>query len=224
MVQELRKECLKAIIDCDRASVDEMIEAWALKNGYENVVEQILEPVMEELGEMWNVQRDVTFAQAYVSATIAEDILLKVLKHKGAVNTKKSKGTIILGNIEDDFHSIGRRLVGIFLMTAGWRIVDLGNDVTPVEFVNRAIEEDAKIIAVSAMMYTTAQNIKRLREEIDQRGMKGKIQLAVGGAVFNLRISLCKEVGGDGVSRNAVDVGALMDRLWEQAIKAGESQ
>lgn len=223
MYSNIQRDCLAAIINSDREAASALVEEWAEVNGYENVVEKILEPILEELGNMWTVQRDVSFAQVYVSATIAEDIILKVLKHREFSEYPEYKGVIVLGNIEDDFHSLGRRLVGIFLMSAGWKIIDLGNDITPKEFVDKAVETDAKIIAVSAMMYTTAQNIKKLRKEIDDRGYKNKIQLAVGGAVFNLRQELWKEVGGDGISRNAVDVGELMDKLMINAVKEGDA-
>lgn len=73
------------------------------------------------------------------------------------------------------------------------------------------------MIGVSAMMYTTALNIKSLRAEIDRRGLTGKIQLAVGGAVFVLRPDLVDEIGGDGTARNAMAAPALFDDLWEKA-------
>ncbi len=133
--------------------------------------------------------------------------------HEQAV--PQSKGTAIIGNVEDDYHSLGRKLVGIFLLTAGWKVVDLGNDVAPATFVDAAIENKARIIGVSAMMFTTAQNILSLRKEIDQRGLKNKIKLAVGGAVFKIRPDLVSEVGGDGTAANAIDAPALFEKLTE---------
>lgn len=224
MYEEIRGRCLAAILDSDREFANSIIDEWAQINGYENVLIHVLEPVLEELGNMWTVQKGVSFAQVYVSATIAEDIIMKVL-HNRSVNVSPSyKGTLVLGNIEDDFHSLGRKLVGIFLMSAGWQVIDLGNDVTPKEFVDTAVAHNAKIIIASAMMYTTAQNIKKLRSEIDTRGYKDDIKLAVGGAVFNLRKELWLEVGADGTSRNAIDVGELIEKLFGSFIKAGEGQ
>lgn len=222
MYTEIQKKCLDAIMDSDRELAGILIDEWAAENGYENVVVNVLEPILDKLGDMWMTQKDVSFAQVYVSATIAEDIFLKVLEHRPKTEKTEYKGTIVLGNIEDDFHSLGRRLVSIFLMSDGWEIIDLGNDVTAKEFVDAAVSNNVKIIAVSAMMYTTAQNIKKLRTEINDRGYKGKIQLAVGGAVFNLRHDLWEEVGADGTSRNAIDVGTLMGRLMEKSLEEGD--
>ncbi len=218
MQTEIHSQLMQAVLDSDRDEANAIIDQWAETNGYESALVDILEPVLEELGNMWAIQKDVTFAQVYVSATIAEDIILKVFDKRVGNYVSEGKGTIVLGNVEDDYHALGRRLVGIFLMSNGWRVVDLGIDVTAEEFVDSAITEDAHVIAASAMMYTTAVNIKKIRQEIDRRGYTGKIMLAVGGAVFNLRHDLWKEVGADGTSRNAIDVGVLMAKLQSQAI------
>jgi methylmalonyl-CoA mutase cobalamin-binding domain/chain len=118
-----------------------------------------------------------------------------------------------MGNIEDDYHSLGRKLVTIFLRTAGWRVIDLGNDVRAEEFVDAAVANEAKIIGVSAMMLTTAKNIRNVRHEIDSRGFSGSIKLAVGGAIFKMRPELVVEVGGDGTVASAVDAPRLMAQL-----------
>ena len=73
-----------------------------------------------------------------------------------------SKGNVVIGNIEDDYHSLGRKLIGIFLKSSGWTVYDLGNDVLSEEFIEKALETKSRVIGVSAMMYTTAKNIRKL--------------------------------------------------------------
>jgi len=150
-----------------------------------------------------------------VSATIAEDIILKVLREQPVTEAVKNTHIVILGNIEDDFHSLGRRLISIFLSSSGWKVVDLGNDITAEEFVDAAVKENAKIIMVSAMMYTTAKKIITVREEINRRGLQGKIALAIGGAIFNLREGLWKKVGADGTAKNVIEARALATKLYD---------
>jgi len=128
------------------------------------------------------------------------------------------KGTVVIGNIEEDFHALGRRMVGTFLRAEGWIVHDLGNDVPAKEFVDKALEVGARVIGVSAMMMTTALNIRRVRQEIDSRGLTGRIQLAVGGAVFCVSPGLVDEVGGDGTAANALAASGLFDRLWRESI------
>jgi methylmalonyl-CoA mutase cobalamin-binding domain/chain len=114
-------------------------------------------------------------------------------------------------------------MVGIFLQTAGWQVYGLCIDVTAEEFVEKALEVDARVIGASAMIYTTAVNIKKLRDEIDRRGLKGHVQLAVGCVVFKLRPELVAEVGGDGTTASAVNAPALFEELWHAFSESSSS-
>jgi len=114
-------------------------------------------------------------------------------------------------------------MVGIFLQTAGWQVHDLGIDITAEEFIEKALEVEARVIGASAMIYTTAINIKKLRDELDQRGLADRIQLAVGGAVFKLRPELIKEVGGDGSADSAINAPALFESLWNASVEKEDS-
>jgi methylmalonyl-CoA mutase cobalamin-binding domain/chain len=132
------------------------------------------------------------------------------------------KGPVILGNIEDDCHPLGRKIVASFLRLNGWDVRDLGIDVEAEALVDEAERVGAKVIGVSAMLFTTANNIRKVRQEIDRRGLTGKIMLAVGGTVFQLRPELVEEVGGDGSAPNAFAAVGLFERLLKQAEEGGE--
>lgn len=217
-IRDIRNDVIEKIRAADREGVNALLDAWAQKHGYENLFTKILEPVLALIGEEWRISESFSLAHAYVAAKVTEDMLQKI-GAKNQETTQPTKGPVIIGNIEGDFHSLGRKMVGTFLRARGWIIYDLGNDVLPAEFVDKAEEVNARVIGVSAMIMTTARNIRKLREEIDRRGLTGKIQLAVGGAVFNVYPGLVEEVGGDGTASNAFFVPSLFDRLWEKSIK-----
>lgn len=209
--EEARKILLAAILSGDRQKANDLIETWAGKTLYRRAIIEVLEPVLEEIGTLWSFEK-ISLAAGYLAGKIAEDTLLKALQ--GQETQPEIKGPVVIGNVEDDYHLMGRKFVGIFLRTAGWQVIDLGNDVLAEDFVRAAIDHDARIIGASAMMFTTAENIKKIREEIDRRGLTGKIMLAVGGAVFKIRPELVAEVGGDGTAANAVEAPKLFERLW----------
>ena len=166
--------------------------------------------------EKWE-KEGTSLAQGYIAAKIAEDVLKKLAAERTYSVTPKLKGPIVIDNIEDDTHSLGRKMVMTFMETDGWEVYDMGNDVLADEFVDKAVDIGAKVIGISAMMYTTAKNIEKVRQEIDKRNLTGKIQLAVGGAVFVLRPELVDEVGGDGTARNAMEAPKLFENLWKKA-------
>jgi methanogenic corrinoid protein MtbC1 len=202
----------------DRVGANALLDAWASEHGDERLLAEVLDPTLLRIGEEWRSSETFTLAQVYVAAKVTEDVLGKIAaRRKSPSGDRPPKGPVVIGNIEDDFHALGRRMVGTFLRTDGWIVHDLGNDVPAAVFVDRAQEVGARVIGVSAMMMTTARNIKRLREEIDRRGLAGRMQLAVGGAVFRVCPGLSEEVGGDGTAPDALGAAGLFDRLWEQS-------
>ena len=214
VIEEIRDRLLSTIMDGDRDLAVDMVRDWALANSYEDAIQQILEPVMETIGKDWGDSEKVSLGQGYVLGKVVEDIFkqaARIRSQKGL--PAQEKGPVVIGNILDDNHSLGRKLVKIFLQLEGWKVYDLGNDVTADEFVDKALEVKAPVIAASAMMLRTALNIKQLRAEIDKRKLRDKIKLAVGGAVFCQRPELVDEVGGDGTAYNAIGVCELMEKL-----------
>jgi len=223
MTTSTHDRLISAMLDADRFLANKLVDDWAIVHGYERALIEVVNPVLEKIGEMWSGTGEFSLAQGYVAGKIGEDILIKVAASKDkSVEEMETKGPVVIGNIEDDYHPLGRKMVVAFLRVAGWRIYDMGNDVMSKEFVDKALEVGARVIGASAMMYTNAMNIRKLREEIDNRGLTGYLQLAVGGAVFKLRPELEEEVGGDGTAKSATNAPALMEKLWNNSIKKGE--
>lgn len=217
VTQDWTDRLLTIMLASDRSEATALLDA-ALAAGVPpmQVISDILDPALVRLGNKWE-QEILSLAQGFVAAKIAEDIMLRCMPEH-TIHTPK--GVVVIGNIEDDFHSLGRRIVTLFLTAAGWEVHDLGNDVPAEQFIDKALEVGALVVAASAMMQTTALNIRKLRELIDRRGLQQRIKLAVGGAVFNWRPELVDEVGGDGTARNATGADELCMRL-QAAAQAG---
>lgn len=209
-----QKQILSRFIDDgekDKA-IKQLIE-WSNEIGFKKVINEVLEPQLEELGQRW-MKGELSLAHGYVSGKIAEEFYLIASENKEFMEaSRQNKGTVVLGNIEDDFHPLGRKLVSIFAKSAGWNIIDLGNDVMAETFVEEAIKANAHIIAISAMMFTTAKNIIKVREELIKQQPNTKIKIAVGGAIFKLRPELVSKFNADGTADNAIDAPALFDSL-----------
>ena len=184
---ERQKILANLIGEGEKEKAVKVLTEWSSHSNFKEVIFSVLEPMLVEWGRLW-MQGRLSLAHGYLSGKVAEEFYLIASKDEAFSSTKSQpKGTIVLGNIEDDFHPLGRRLVNIYSQAAGWKIIDLGNDVPAELFVEKAIENDADIIAVSAMMFTTAKNIIKVRNHLDKQPLTSKIKLAVGGAVFKLR-------------------------------------
>ena len=216
---DIQRSLIESIRVADRQDASALLDAWGAEHGYERLLADVLDPMLILIGEEWLSAGTFTLAQAYVAAKVTEDALSRIAElRKTPSEGRPPKGPVVIGNIQEDFHSLGRRMLGIFLSADGWMVHDLGTDVPAAEFVDKAVEVGARVIGASAMMLTTARNIRLLREEIDRRGLTGKIRLAVGGAVFLVCPGLDKEVGGDGTARTAIEAAGLFDRLWQESV------
>ncbi len=219
---DIQQSLIERIRLADRQGAVALLDKWAVEHGYERLIADVLDPALILIGEEWCADETFTLAQVYIAAKVTEDVLGRVASMRELPSEgRPPKGPVVIGNIEEDFHSLGRRMVGTFLRAEGWVVHDLGNDVPATAFVDKALEVGARVIGVSAMMMTTARNIGRVRDEIDSRGLTGRIQLAVGGAVFRVCPGLVAEVGGGGTASNALAAPGLFDRLWEQSVRKG---
>jgi len=221
---DIRNLLIEKICQGDRIGADLLLERYASEYGYERLLTEIVEPILTVIGEEWSSSETFTLSQMYVAAKVTEDVLNKIAEQRKISSGGHSrKRPAVIGNIEDDFHALGRELVGIFLRTEGWDVYDLGNDVPAEVFIDKAQEIGARVIGVSALMTATARKIIKVRKTIDNRGLTGQIQLAVGGAVFRINPDLVKEIGGDGTASNALGVSKLFDSLWERSLREEKS-
>ena len=112
---EIQPQLIEMIANADRAGANRLLEEWMAVHGDERTFLRILGAVLEEVGERWQEREEFSLAQAYVAAKIAEDAMnmLRESSRDRPMVTDRKK-TAVLGNIEDDFHSLGRRMVTTF--------------------------------------------------------------------------------------------------------------
>lgn len=204
----------------DKVKALEFIDECALEKSYDELMKDLVEPALQKFGAQWAKEEDVNLAQGYIAAKISEEVLKRISaeREKSGI-IKVNQGIAVIGNIEDDYHALGRKMIGNFLQSSGWEVHDLGNDVLAEDFVDKAVEVNASVIGVSAMMYTNAQNMIKVRHDLDNRGLSKQIKFAVGGAIFNLRPELVEEVCADGTAPNAMEAVNLFNELSKQGIQ-----
>ncbi|KKG12108.1 dimethylamine corrinoid protein 3 [Methanosarcina sp. 2.H.T.1A.6] len=108
------------------------------------------------------------------------DVLTPEMEKRKSQTTKL--GTVVIGTIEGDIHSIGKDIVASMLNIAGFEVVDLGRDVPIKTFVEKAKELKPDIVASSALMTTTMVNQIQIEEQLKEAGVRDKVKTMVGGA------------------------------------------
>jgi corrinoid protein of di/trimethylamine methyltransferase len=197
MAKKIAKDLLKAEVD-------------PLK-----VINEILSPTMEQIGEKFDkmeifLPELMGAAEAMQSAT---SILMECIK-ESTIERPMMKGKVVLGTVAGDIHEIGKNIVKIMLEVSGFEVVDLGKDVPSMQFIEKAEEVNADVIALSALMTTTMSSQKEVIELLEALGKRQDYVVIIGGAPTSEAWQ--KEIGADGWAESAGGAGKLTTELIEK--------
>ena len=120
-------------------------------------------------------------------------------------------GTVVIGVPEGDTHDIGKGLVKIMLESGNFRVVDIGRDVPLEKFIEAAEEHDAEVIGLSTLMSTTMPKTRRFIEILQERNLRDKYKVIVGGAPVSQEFA--DQIGADGYTESATEVVGLLQDL-----------
>lgn len=138
---------------------------------------------------------------------------INVLKEKIDSHEEDNLATAVIGVVEGDTHDIGKNLVKLMLETAGFKMIDLGKDVPVEKFVDQAIENEADFIMMSTLMTTTMDNMKRVIDILNERGIRDQFKVMIGGGPVSE--SFAKDIGADAYSENATEAVKVAKKLLE---------
>ncbi len=124
---------------------------------------------------------------------------------------RKMLGKVLLGTVQGDIHEIGKSLVGILLVAAGFEVVDLGTGVSAGQFAAEAIGRNADMVGVSALLTHTMQQQRLVVEALEKNGLRSRVKVMVGGAPVTRKWA--EEIGADGYGRDASAAVALAREL-----------
>ncbi|MBN1985225.1 MAG: corrinoid protein, partial [Prolixibacteraceae bacterium] len=147
----------------------------------QKILSEGLMPGMEKVGIKFR-ENKVFVPQVLMSAK-AMSTALNHLKPYFLSGEVKPKGTLIIGTVEGDLHDIGKNLVSMMVEGNGWKVVDLGTDVSAAKFIEALRENHNAIVGLSALLTTTMVNMERITKTIKEAVPGAKV--AIGGAPVN---------------------------------------
>jgi corrinoid protein of di/trimethylamine methyltransferase len=150
---------------------------------------------------------DLVLAGEAMKAVVA--VLDPELARRG--ERRQTLGRVVVGTIKGDIHDIGKTLVGTMLSASGFQVHDLGVDVPPERFAEKAREVGAVIVGVSALLTTTMVNQKLVIEALDDLGLRPNVRVMVGGAPVTR--AFADQIGADGFAEDAIGAVAEATRL-----------
>lgn len=181
------------------------------------IIKGAINPAMDDVGQAFED------GEAYLpelilagdAARAALDLIVPTISaddQEGAV-----QGTVVIGTIFGDAHDIGKNIVSAILAAHGIKIVDLGINVSPKQYIEAALSEDADIIAISSLITTSLPYHREVINTLTDRGERDKFFVIVGGGPVTAEWTT--EIGADGYGRDARDAAIVVTELLEGLAK-----
>ena len=146
-----------------------------------------------------------------IAAASAMREAFKIFEPHLEVTKVQVKAKIVIGSLKGNQQGLGKDVVASVLRAAGFEVYDIGVDVPPERFVEAAVREKADIIAVSVTVSETAKHLTKLVEELNKKGLRGKVRVVIGGTGVSERT--CSEYGLEAYAKDAWDCVKKIERL-----------
>jgi dimethylamine corrinoid protein len=212
---ELYKQLADSVVNMDEEKTIEISQqAISEKLDAYEAIDKGLSAGMERAGKLFDEEE--YFVPELLLCSDAMYAGLDILKPHIETKANDKKHKVVIGVIEGDTHDIGKNLVKIMLETSGFDIVDLGRDVPPSTFAERAIEEKAEIIAISTLMTTTMEGMNEVIEILKKENIRENFKVIVGGGPVSQ--AFADSIGADGYSVNAAAAVILARKLVQQKV------
>ena len=191
-------DIFKAVLAYDEAQAKSLTQAEIdAGSDIETILNDGLISAMDDVGKKFS-EGDL-FVPEMLMAAQAMKAGLQVLKPHLSSDSAANKGTVVIGTVKGDLHDIGKNLVSMMMEGAGFNVIDLGVDVDADKFVAAAKENNAKVVALSALLTTTMPAMEATVSAIKEAGIATKT--IIGGAPVTQ--AYADQIGADGYSDDA---------------------
>ncbi len=208
-LEGVRKELFWAVLKGKQnKSVEATQKALGEKIPADDLLNMVLMPAINYVGELF--EKGKYFLPQLIASAEAMKISIEILEpYLAGASEGKEMPVIVIATVEGDIHDIGKNLVALMLKNCGFQVKDLGKDVSAEKIVEEAKLNDAKIIALSALMTTTMTQMKKVVNLVRESGLAAKVM--IGGAVITPDYAV--EIGADGFSKDAAEAVKVAKKL-----------
>jgi 5-methyltetrahydrofolate--homocysteine methyltransferase len=202
------KALAQAVIDGNQNAAVEITKA-ALKEGTaaKTVLYDGLIAGMDVVGARFK-KNEIYIPEVLIAAR-AMKMAMEFLEPELAKAGVKPVGKFLIGTVQGDLHDIGKNLVAMMLKGAGFEVIDLGVDVKPEKFIERAKAAGVQVIGMSTLLTTTMPSMERTLKALKAAGVQAKIM--IGGAPVTQNYA--SKIGADGFAPDAASAVDVAKKL-----------
>lgn len=210
--RELLKLLSHKVVEMEEDDVLKVVEKY-LQEGFDPIegIEKGLSVGMQEAGRLY--EEEEYFLPELILCGEAMNAGVDMFKPHIKSDKVNKLGKIIIGVIEGDTHDIGKNIVKVMLEACGFEVYDLGRDVSIELFIDKSIEVNADIIAMSTLMTTSMDNMKLLIDKLNEENLRNNFKIMIGGGPVSN--DYANQIGADGYSDSASHAVELAKELMK---------
>lgn len=194
----------------------------ALEEGYDpvRILTEAMMPAMRQVGfeedaVNTNIPRILCVARSMQRG-------MEVLEEHMCSKEDWHVGTIVIGTVAGDLHEVGKNLVAMMFRSVGFRVVDLGVDVTAKEFVQALKDHpETQVVCLSALLSTSLGELRQAVKSIRKTKTASDVKIMIGGG--SVTQAIADEVGADAYTENAAEAALTARRLLGKELEWGKS-
>ena len=184
--ENLQKGKAKIVVELVQKALDEGISA-------NDILNEGLLAGMSIIGEKF--KNDEVYVPEVLVAARAMNKGAVLLKPHLAAAGVQATGKAVIGTVQGDLHDIGKNLVKMMLEGKGLEVIDLGADVAPDTFIQTAIDQNCKVVLLSALLTTTMGVMEDVVKKAEEMGVRDQLKIMIGGAPVSAEF--CAKIGAD---------------------------
>ena len=169
--EDFYKDISTAIVNLEEEKALELANKAIKENmNLLDVIENGFAAGIRDVGELWE-EGEFFLPELMMGAHIMQKCLDLLVPHLKSESERISRGKVVIATIEGDIHSIGKTIVATMLRAYGFDVYDLGADVPVEKIVQEAVEKNADIIGVSALLTTTMFGQKKIIKHLKEKNL-----------------------------------------------------
>ena len=184
--ENLQKGKAKIVVELVQKALDEGVSA-------NDILNEGLLAGMGIIGEKF--KNDEVYVPEVLVAARAMNKGAVLLKPHLAAAGVEATGKVVIGTVQGDLHDIGKNLVKMMLEGKGLEVIDLGADVAPETFIQTAIDQNCKVVLLSALLTTTMGVMEDVVKKAEEMGVRDQLKIMIGGAPVSAEF--CAKIGAD---------------------------
>ena len=200
----------RAVIERENNVIEDLVQK-ALEEGQspDEIINQGLVGAMDVVGRQFS-DKTIFVPEMLVSAFIMKKGL-DLVKPLLVGDQTQSRGTVIMATVKGDLHDIGKNIVCMMLEGAGFKVVDLGVDISVDQLVSEVAAQKPQVLGLSALLTTTMPEMQKVVEGLQEKGIRNEVKVIIGGAPVDQ--GFADKIGADGYSDDAAQAVLLVREL-----------